>query len=196
MGFVSFFKIIQGTSIDLHFQICSQISPFLNIYKFDHGHMATSNISSLTVHWYLRGVNYSPSVKLIAEGHKSYMGLYSEIFRNLKYGYQFYSFLGILCFKPIPKYCNVWYEGILRISQWSNTGPSWPSFFDDILLYQWRGHQTTPTVVSLKGRLPQIMQSKSAFSCEIVLIHSLFRHSFINKPKSENWNRKGHMFVL
>ena len=36
MGFVSFFKIIQGTSIDPHFQICSQISP--NIYKFDHGH--------------------------------------------------------------------------------------------------------------------------------------------------------------
>ena len=33
-----FFKIIQGTSIDPHFQICSQISPFLNIYKFDHGH--------------------------------------------------------------------------------------------------------------------------------------------------------------
>ena len=38
MGFVSFFKIIQGTSIDPHFQICSQISPFLNIYKFDHDH--------------------------------------------------------------------------------------------------------------------------------------------------------------
>ena len=39
MGFVSFFKIIQGASIDPHFQICSQISPFLNIYKFDHGHL-------------------------------------------------------------------------------------------------------------------------------------------------------------
>ena len=34
--------------------------------------------------------------------------------------------LGILCFKPIPKYCNVEYEGILCISQWSNTGPSGP----------------------------------------------------------------------
>ena len=54
MGFVSFFKIIQGTSIDPHFQICSQISPFLNIYKFDHGTMATSNIPRLTVHWYLK----------------------------------------------------------------------------------------------------------------------------------------------
>ena len=53
----------------------------------------------------------------------------------------------------------------------------------------WRGHQTFPTVVSLKGRLPQILQSKSALSCEIVPIHSLFRHSFIKKPKSE-FNRK------
>ena len=35
--------------------------------------------------------------------------------------------LGVLCFKLIPKYCNVWYEGILHISQWSNTGSSWPS---------------------------------------------------------------------
>ena len=34
--------------------------------------------------------------------------------------------LGVLCFKPIPKYCNVWYEGILLISLWSNTGLSWP----------------------------------------------------------------------
>ena len=34
--------------------------------------------------------------------------------------------LGVLCFKPIPKYCNVWYEGILLISLWSNTLPSWP----------------------------------------------------------------------
>ena len=32
--------------------------------------------------------------------------------------------LGVLCFKPIPKYCNVWYVGILCISQWSDTGPS------------------------------------------------------------------------
>ena len=36
-------------------------------------------------------------------------------------------FLGVLCFKPIPKYFNVWYEGNLHISQWSDTGPSWPS---------------------------------------------------------------------
>ena len=32
----------------------------------------------------------------------------------------------------------------------------------------WRGHQTSPTVVSLKGRLPQKLQSKTTLSCEIV----------------------------
>ena len=35
----------------------------------------------------------------------------------------FSSVLRVLCFKPIPKYCNIWYEGILRISQWSDKGP-------------------------------------------------------------------------
>ena len=30
-------------------------------------------------------------------------------------------------------------------------------------IIHWRGHQTSPTVVSLKGRLPQIMQSKPSF---------------------------------
>ena len=30
-----------------------------------------------------RGVNYNPRVELIAKGYKFYMGLYSEIFRNL-----------------------------------------------------------------------------------------------------------------
>ena len=59
------------------------------------------------------------------------MRLCSEIFGNLVRtpGYQFYSFLGVLCFKAILKYCNVWYEEILHISQWSDTGPSWPSCF-------------------------------------------------------------------
>ena len=38
--------------------------------------------------------------------------------------------LGVLSFKAIPKYCNVWYEGILSISQWSDTEPSWPSCYD------------------------------------------------------------------
>ena len=69
-------------------------------------------------------------VKMIAKGHKFYMGLYSEIFRNLLvriHGCHFLSFLGVLYFKLIPKYCNVWYEGNLHISQWSDTGPSWPS---------------------------------------------------------------------
>ena len=41
----------------------------------------------------------------------------------------FSPFLGVLNFKPIPKYCNVLYEGILCISQWSDTGPSWPSCY-------------------------------------------------------------------
>ena len=41
-------------------------------------------------------------------------------------------------------------------------------------------------VLGLKGRLPQIMQSKYAFCCKIVLIHSLFRYGFKNKPKSKN----------
>ena len=60
----------------------------------------------------------------------------------------------------------------------------------------WRGHQT-PTVVSLKGRLPEIMQSKSTLSCDIIQIHSLFRHGFIKKPKSKfNRNRKWTYFVL
>ena len=55
----------------------------------------------------------------------------------------------------------------------------------------WRSHQTSPTVVSLKGRLPEIMQYKSTLSCNIIQIHSLFRHGFIKKPKPKfNRNRK------
>ena len=51
--------------------------------------------------------------------------------------------------------------------------------------YYWRGLITSPTVVSLKGRLPQKLQSRSTLSCNIVQIHSLFRHHFIKKPKSK-----------
>ena len=55
----------------------------------------------------------------------------------------------------------------------------------------WRGHQISLTVESLKGRLPQKLQSKSTLSCEIVQIHSLLRHGFIKKRKSKfNRNRK------
>ena len=70
---------------------------------------------------------------MIAKGYKFYMVLNGEIFRNLlvakfkNYGYQFQSLLGALCFRPIPKYCYVWYEGISCISRWSDSGPSWPS---------------------------------------------------------------------
>ena len=53
----------------------------------------------------------------------------------------------------------------------------------------WRGLITFPSVVSLNGRLPQKLQSKSTLFCEIVQIHSLFRHGFIKKPKSK-FNRK------
>ena len=38
-----------------------------------------------------------------------------------------------LCITPIPKYCNAWYEGISRISQWSDIGPSWPSCSQSLL---------------------------------------------------------------
>ena len=40
--------------------------------------------------------------------------------------------LGVLRSKPVPKYCNVWYERCLCFSQWSDTGPSWPSCFSII----------------------------------------------------------------
>ena len=63
--------------------------------------------------------------------------------------------------------------------------------------HNWRGHQTSPTVVSLKCRLPQKLQSKSTLFCEMVYIHSLFRHGFLKKPKSQfNQNRKQTYFVL
>ena len=58
------------------------------------------------------------------------------------------------------------------------------------VMHHWRGHQTSPTVVSLKGRLPQKLQSKYPLSCENVQIHSLFRHGFTKKPESKlNRNR-------
>ena len=40
--------------------------------------------------------------------------------------------LGVLCFKPIPKYRNVCYEEILRISRWSDTGLPWPSCYKSL----------------------------------------------------------------
>ena len=41
-------------------------------------------------------------------------------------------------------------------------------------------------MVSLKGRLPQKLQSKSTLSCEIVQIHSLFRLGFTKKKRNQN----------
>ena len=46
---------------------------------------------------------------------------------------------------------------------------------------QRRGVQTSPTKVSLKGRLPQKPQYNSIFSCEIGQLHGLICHGFINK---------------
>ena len=43
--------------------------------------------------------------------------------------------------------------------------------------------QTSPTVVSLKGRLPQKLQSKSTLSCRTSQIHTLSHHGFIKKSK-------------
>ena len=48
-------------------------------------------------------------------------------------------------------------------------------------------------MVSLKGRLPEIMQSTSTLSCDIIQIHSLFRHGIIKKPKSK-FDRKIDVF--
>ena len=61
----------------------------------------------------------------------------------------------------------------------------------------WRGHQTSPTVVSLKGRLSKRLQSKSTLPCKIVQTNSLFRHGFTKKPKSKfNRNRKKKRRIL
>ena len=62
----------------------------------------------------------------------------------------------------------------------------------------WRGHQTFPTLVSLKGKLPEIMQSTSTFSGEIMMIHSLFRHGFIKKTeiRKTEIEKKRVLFLL
>ena len=76
------------------------------------------------------------------------------------------------------------------------TGGVWYGIELDTLSY-WRDHQTSPTVVSLKVRLSELMQSESILSYDIIQIHNLFRHGFIKKPKSKfNQNRKYTYFVL
>ena len=59
-------------------------------------------------------------------------------------------------------------------------------------MYYWRG-------LSLKGRLPQKLQSKSTLSCKIVQIYSLFCHGFIKQeghdgPVSLHWLILGNLF--
>ena len=47
-----------------------------------------------------------------------------------------------------------------------------------LLSTYWRGHQTSPTVVSLEGGLPQKLKSKSTLSSGTAQIHSLFASWF------------------
>ena len=60
--------------------------PSHKAYGYQILHIALSGGPSL------RGVSYSPKVKLIAKGHKFCMGIYCELFPNLfvrTHGYQF-----------------------------------------------------------------------------------------------------------
>ena len=78
-------------------------------FKFGYQHFLLCQKSFLKVSskWLLK--NKSDNGKLLLG--KTYSG---EHFRAI---------LALLFLKPIPKYCNVWYEGFLRISQLSDTGP-------------------------------------------------------------------------
>ena len=66
----------------------------------------------------------------------------------------------------------------------------------DISPVYWRGHQTSPTALSLKGRLPKKLQSQYTFSCEIVQKHSLLHHGIIKKRKSKNAIKNGRNLFL
>ena len=79
------------------------------------------------------------------------------------------------CFLFVYMYIDLSKLKAYELFENSDADLSWLLFFLKKLSC-WRGHQTSPTVVSLKGRLPQKLQSKSTLSCEIVQIHSLFRH--------------------
>ena len=68
-------------------------------------------------------------------------------------------------FKPIPKYCNVWCKGILRISQWGDTGPSWPSCY------------------TVSGNVSQVActwWSKTIPICHLRLIYAMCKSSCIS----------------
>ena len=56
------------------------------------------------------------------------MGFHSEIFRNLINEEPGLRIL-VLSHALLAEYRNAWHVGILRMSQWSDTGPSWPSCF-------------------------------------------------------------------
>ena len=54
-----------------------------------------------------------------------------------------------------------------------------------ILHRNWRGHQISPTVLSLKRRLSQKLQSQYTFSCENVQ-----KHILINEPEKKKKKMK------
>ena len=78
--------------------------------------------------------------------------------------------LGVLCFKLIPKYCDVWCEGTLRICQWSDTGLSWSSCLEvgkASVTNCRRSAGTLPTIYGLRPNLytsPTFRTVSSTFS--------------------------------
>ena len=82
----------------------------------------------------------------------------------------FSSVLGVLCFKPIPKYCDVWCEGTLHICQWSDTGLSWSSCLEvgkASVTNCRRSAGTLPTIYGLRPNLytsPTFRTVSSTFS--------------------------------
>ena len=67
----------------------------------------------------VRGVNYSPKVELIAKDNKFYIGLFSEYFEIF--------LLELMATNFIPSSGSYVLHKFPSISQWSDTGPSWPS---------------------------------------------------------------------
>ena len=71
----------------------------------------------------VRGLNYSPKVELIAKDKKFNMGLFRNIFRNL--------FVRTTNFSPSSE--SYVLNKYPSIGQWSDTGPSWPSCFRNVM---------------------------------------------------------------
>ena len=89
-------------------------------------------------------------------------------------------------------YCNVWYEGISRISQWSDTGPSWPSCLTTLgkhdgeqpfLLFSSPEHKVL--MVSFCDRPMSVVRRRSC------VIHNFFKHLLLNHWASLNETWQG-----